>query len=65
MARLNSDGNLDVNFGTGGALTTQFTGNDQVLVVVVQPDGKIIANGQMRCASTGLEDLALARYFGE
>ncbi len=64
VARLNSDGNLDMNFGSGGKLTTQFSGADQVLAVVVQPDGNIIAVGQTLNHTTQLADIALARYLG-
>jgi len=65
LARLNSDGNLDQNFGAGGVLTTQFFAADQVLALVVQTDGKIIAIGQTLNANTQLADVALARYIGQ
>jgi len=65
VARLNSDGNLDQNFGSGGVLTTQFFATDQILAIVVQNDGKIIAVGQTLNPKTQLADLALARYLGQ
>ena len=62
LARLNSDGTLDSTFGTGGTVTTNFGGSDQVLAVVVQPDGKIIAVGQTFNTTKSIANLALARY---
>lgn len=66
LARLNSNGSLDVTFGTGGVLTTSFQGQTsaQVTSVLIQPDGKIIAVGQT-LTSNGIANLALARYLGQ
>lgn len=52
LARLNSNGQLDTTFGSGGSLATF-----QVTGLLIQTDGKIVAIG-----SSGT-DLALARYF--
>jgi uncharacterized delta-60 repeat protein len=52
LARLNSDGQLDTTFGSGGSLATF-----HVTGLLIQTDGKIVAIG-----SSGA-DLALARYF--
>ena len=52
LARLNSNGQLDTTFGSGGSLATF-----HVTGLLIQTDGKIVASG-----SSGT-DLALARYF--
>lgn len=62
LARYNRDGSLDVSFGTGGKVTTDFLDTfDQANALALQPDGKIVAAGitgnQMDRA-----DFALARY---
>jgi uncharacterized delta-60 repeat protein len=49
-------GDLDLTFGSGGRVVTDFGGDDFVASVAVQPDGKIVALGQ----SGG--QFALARY---
>ncbi|ULH17568.1 hypothetical protein MF271_21190 (plasmid) [Deinococcus sp. KNUC1210] len=65
LARLNTDGSLDNGFGTGGKVTTAFSGSsaDRPLAVVVQPNGAVVVGGQATFASnaTGI-DFALARY---
>ena len=65
VARLNTDGSLDSTFGTSGRLTTRFRGTDQVLAVLVQTDGKIVAVGQTVVNATGIANLALARYLAQ
>src|SRR5437762_2898018 len=46
LIRYNTDGTRDSSFGSGGMVTTDFTGHDdQANVVVIQSDGKIIAAG--------------------
>lgn len=62
LARYNPDGTLESTFGTGGKVTTVFSGRDDAAHgVVIQPaDGKIVAAGVTK-TSTG-EDFALARY---
>ena len=61
LARVNADGTLDPAFGTGGALTTKIQGKDFVSLLVIQPDGKILAVGTSQNAA-GVTELALARY---
>jgi len=61
LARVNADGTLDPAFGTGGVLTTKIQGNDFVSLLVIQPDGKILAVGTSQNAA-GVTELALARY---
>ena len=53
MARLNTDGSLDLSFGTNGTVTTP--GVDNASALAIQPDGKIIAGG-------GYSMFELARY---
>ena len=65
MAWVNPDGSMDTTFGPGGVLTTKFSGADQVMAVLVQTDGKIVAVGQTFNGSTDLASLALARYLGD
>jgi uncharacterized delta-60 repeat protein len=64
LARVNADGTLDPAFGTGGVLTTKIQGNDFVSLLVIQPDGKILAVGTSQNAA-GVMDLALARYLSQ
>jgi len=61
LARYNPDGSLDASFGTGGKVTTDFAGGQDIAnAVAVQPDGKIIAAGSVNVINAG--DFALARY---
>jgi uncharacterized delta-60 repeat protein len=53
-------GDLDLTFGTGGKVTTDFSKKSEAAVaVLVQPDGKIVAGGSS--GPFGV-DFALARY---
>ncbi len=46
LARYNSNGTLDSSFGTGGIVTTDFSGrNDVVYALAIQTDGKIVVTG--------------------
>ena len=60
VARYDPNGSLDVTFGTGGMVTTEFGSNARATDVVLQPDGKIIVVGRSQDATT--ESVALARY---
>ena len=63
MALLTANGALEKRFAHGGRLTTSFPHGGQVLSVVVQPDGKILAIGQSFSSDTAIPvDLAVARY---
>jgi len=64
VTRFNPDGTLDPAFGTGGVLTTRIQGNDSVSLLVIQPDGKILASGASQNAA-GVTELALARYLSQ
>ncbi len=63
LARYNRDGTLDTSFGTGGKVTTDFTGSfDEANSIAVQQDGKIVAAGIATDSFSGAFDFALARY---
>jgi uncharacterized delta-60 repeat protein len=47
LARYNWNGSLDASFGTGGIAMTSLGGDSVAHRVVFQPDGKIIAAGEM------------------
>jgi uncharacterized delta-60 repeat protein len=58
-----ADEQLDITFGNSGKVLTDFTGStDIAFAVVLQPDGKIIAGGQVANTSTNGTDFGLARY---
>ena len=60
LARYNADGTADSSFGTGGKVTTDFSGSDDAgYSVVVQSDDKIVVAGY---ASGSSLDFALVRY---
>ncbi|MBN2577779.1 MAG: hypothetical protein JXB10_02220, partial [Pirellulales bacterium] len=58
IARYDAEGNLDLSFGTGGVVQTNFSGssNDLAQAVVVQSDGKIVVAGSSE------DQFAVARY---
>ncbi|GAB4480042.1 MAG: hypothetical protein OHK0044_27840 [Burkholderiaceae bacterium] len=61
LARYNPDGTLDNGFGTGGKVTLDFAGGQDVArAVIVQSDGRIVVAG---CTGSGgvSQDFALAR----
>ena len=60
VARYNPDGGLDVTFGTGGKVITDFGYNDAASAVGLQPDGRIVVAGGT--VSSGNVTFALARY---
>jgi uncharacterized delta-60 repeat protein len=63
LARYNSDGSLDLGFGSGGMVTTDFFSfADGARSLVQQGDGKLIAAGLVHTALNTAEDFALARY---
>ena len=64
LARYNVDGSLDLTFGTGGKVVTDFFGDDdRAKAVAIQGDGKIIVAGYARNgADLSSVDFALARY---
>ena len=62
LARYNTDGSLDSNFGLGGKVVTPVTTSwDKAKGVAIQPDGKIVVVGDSRTTNTSLDFLVL-RY---
>jgi uncharacterized delta-60 repeat protein len=64
LARLDTNGSLDSTFGSTGVLTTSFQGDDGATAVLIQPNGDIVAVGFSENNTTGVTDIALARYIG-
>lgn len=61
MVRYNTDGLLDVSFGTGGKVVSDIgTGDDYGYSVAVQQDGKILLGGTSTFGNS--YDFSLARY---
>jgi len=62
VARLNTDGSLDPNFGAGGKAVADFANDTDVgFAVVLQADGKIIVSGRAK-PSTNIFDFGLVRF---
>jgi uncharacterized delta-60 repeat protein len=62
LIRYNQDGTLDLSFGAGGKVLTDFYGSsDRCFALAIQPDGKILAAGHAMSTSFHT-DFALARY---
>jgi len=61
LARYNTDGSLDTSFGTGGKVTTDFSGGSGASAVALQPDGRLVVAGDADIPGVGL-NFALARY---
>jgi uncharacterized delta-60 repeat protein len=62
VARYNTDGSLDMNFGVGGKVSTDFAANDdEAFAVALQTDGKIVVAGSS-FSNGGTYDFALVRY---
>ena len=65
VSRHHADGSLDLDFGAGGHVTTDFeSGDDVVRALAVQTDGRILALGYAQGADPNLFDpaFALVRY---
>src|SRR5262249_47361483 len=61
LARLDTSGLIDNQFGTGGRVTTDFFGQiDGGSGMLIQPDGKIVLAGS--AAGNAGNNFALARY---
>ena len=63
LARYDPDGTLDRSFGSGGKVTTDFSGSGSfeiAFAIAIQSDGKIVATGPSD--ASGSYDFALARY---
>ena len=65
LSRFNADGSVDTSFGSGGLVTTHFSGEDLINKIAILADGKIIAAGnadELTYGCDGNPDFALARY---
>jgi uncharacterized delta-60 repeat protein len=61
--RLTSTGTLDSTFGSGGFVSSDFCGNNDVIgSLFIQPDGKYLAVGRSPSSIPGVAPSALARY---
>jgi uncharacterized delta-60 repeat protein len=60
IARYNTTGSLDISFGDGGKVFTDFGGNDFATALALSPNGRIVAAGFTNANSTN--DFAVARY---
>jgi uncharacterized delta-60 repeat protein len=61
LARLDSDGSLDLGFGLFGKTSVHITsGTDSARSVAIAPDGKIVVAGD--CLSNGKYDFCTARF---
>ncbi len=63
VIRVNSNGDYDPTFGTGGIVFTDFGGSyDDAFGVAIQSDGKIVVVGRSISSTTGFGDASIARY---
>ncbi len=63
LGYFNSNGSLDTSFGTGGFIETDFSQDEAIQALVLQPDGKLVAVGHSGSLVTYF--FALARYNGD
>ncbi len=61
LTRLNPDGSLDGSFDGDGKVLTTFPNQAEAYALALQPDGKLVAAGNLRISS-GRYAFALARY---
>jgi uncharacterized delta-60 repeat protein len=63
LARYDTEGSLDLSFGSGGKVVTDFFGfTDRATALAVQPDGRIVAAGAANNLNGAGFDFALSRY---
>lgn len=63
IIRLNADGSRDTSFGSNGIVTTLLASfTNSVSDLKLQPDGKLIACGNVKNSATEESDIGLARY---
>jgi uncharacterized delta-60 repeat protein len=58
LVRYEADGTLDPTFGVGGKVLTDLGGSERIHALLVQPDGRILAVGEIGYGTT----VAIARY---
>jgi len=63
LLRYNTDGSLDLSFGSGGKVTTDFGGQEEATGVALQADGRIVVSGTVLPSLTSFNfDFAVVRY---
>lgn len=63
LVRLNSNGDLDSSFGTGGKVLTDIgTGEDKAFSIIQQFDGKLVVVGGSYVSSLQGNDFSIVRY---
>lgn len=66
LARYNSDGSLDSEFGEAGLVLTRFDGYyDSGSSVTIQNDGKIVVVGNASSSEHGFSELTVVRYLAD
>jgi uncharacterized delta-60 repeat protein len=55
-------GKLDITFGDGGKVSTEFGNSDEAHALVVQPDGKIVVAGEVWSYPEDTPSFGLVRY---
>jgi hypothetical protein len=59
IARFNIDGNMDPTFGTGGSTVTAVGHSAIIYALALQPDGKIVAVGDVHVNTVAFFDWPL------
>ncbi len=62
LVRFKGDGSPDDDFGTGGLISTDIGGFEEVHALAIQAEGRIVVAGSTVRPWNGETDLALARY---
>jgi len=62
LARFNPDGTLDTSFGTGGFVVTDFGRDSAANALVLQADGKLVADGDLFVGRFEASLFIVARY---
>jgi uncharacterized delta-60 repeat protein len=66
VARYNNDGSVDTSFGPNGGVQNSFYRYSEANAVAIQPDGKIIAVGEIPGTNCNIcTDFGLIRYNGD
>jgi uncharacterized delta-60 repeat protein len=60
LCRYEDDGSLDTTYGDGGKVAVELFGDEQAYAIALQPDGKVVAIGNV--FSNGLQGTFVARY---
>jgi uncharacterized delta-60 repeat protein len=65
--RLLPDGSVDNSYGTNGQVTTDMGAYDQIVSMLLQPDGKVVASGEILIPTDPYYtyEVGIARYNGD